>query len=452
MRQAADAFAARRRPGLRAAALGLVGGLLLAAAAVAWIDRAPDRASDRVSDRATDRLRSATATDAADADARARGAYLARLGNCASCHTARGGVAYAGGRGLPTPFGTVYAGNLTPDPGSGLGAWSADDFWQALHHGRSRDGRRLAPAFPYTEFTRVSRADSDALYAFLRSLPPVVQAAPASGLRFPFNTQAALAVWRALYFRPADPAEAAALPPSGATAAWQRGAYLVRGLGHCAACHAPRNALGATRQAEQLAGGALPMQPWFAPSLAPLAGVPAARQQQDLVDLLRSGLSSRGVASGPMAEVVVGSTQHASEQDLEAIATYLLSLPAQPAPSRQPAGAEAAEAANGAQRERGAVLYGDRCAECHGRQGEGAAGIYPALAGNPSVTLEQPDNALQVVRHGGFAPATGRNPRPYGMPPSELDAQQRADVLTYIRQSWGNQAPAVTILQSLRAP
>jgi mono/diheme cytochrome c family protein len=414
---------------LRAAVLGLLGGLLMAVAAVAWIDRTP------ASGPSTSPL--------ANAENLRRGAYLARVGNCAGCHTARGGTAYAGGRGLATPFGTVYAGNLTPEPSTGLGAWTDEDFWRALHHGRSRDGRRLAPAFPYTEFTRISRADSDALHAFLRSLPPVTQATPASGLRFPFNTQAALAVWRVLYFRPMAAPEPT---PVGRSIEWQRGADLVRGLGHCAACHAPRNALGAAQDPEQLAGGALPMQPWFAPSLAPRAGVPLATQRKDLLDLLRTGQSLHGVASGPMAEVVIGSTQHWSEADLESAATYLLSLPAQPAPPDRP------EAAEAQQLERGAGLYRERCADCHGPEGEGAPGAYPALAGNPSVILGTPDNVLQVVRHGGFSPATSRNTRPYGMPPAELTAQQMADVLTHIRQTWGNRAPAVSVLQALRAP
>jgi mono/diheme cytochrome c family protein len=421
--------AERRALGVRLWVLGLLVGLLMAAVTVAWIDRMPSSEP--------------LGSTHADAETLRRGAYLARVGNCGGCHTARGGPAYAGGRGLPTPFGTVYAGNLTPDRDTGLGAWTASDFWRALHDGRSRDGRRLAPAFPYTEFTRVSRADSDALYAYLRSLPPVVRITPASGLRFPFNTQAALAIWRVLYFRPQASPEP---QPAGRSADWQRGAYLVRGLGHCAACHAPRNSLGATQEPEQLAGGALPLQPWFAPSLAPRAGAALATQRQYLLDLLRTGQSLHGVASGPMAEVVIGSTQHWSEQDLEAAATYLLSLPARPAPRGRP------EAADAEQRARGAGLYREQCADCHGPKGEGVPGVYPALAGNPSVILGTPDNALQVVRHGGFAPPTARNPRPYGMPPADLNVQQLADVLTYIRQSWGNDAPAVSVLQAMRAP
>ena len=274
----------------------------------------------------------------------------------------------------------------------------------------------------------------------------MAQAATASGLRFPFNTQAALAVWRALYFRPKEP-ETSSVP--GQSAEWQRGAYLVRGLGHCAACHAPRNALGATQQDDRLAGGAMPLQPWFAPDLAPRPDVPRAWQEQDLVDLLRTGMSSHATASGPMAEVVVSSTQHWTDQDLRAAAVYLTSLPARRPTVPQP---RPGDTVNAAQHQRGRALYTNQCAQCHGAQGEGAPRIYPPLAGNPSVTLADAGNAMQVIRHGGFAPATRTHPRPFGMPPTGLNHQELADVTTYIRQSWGNRAGAVTVLEAMRAP
>jgi mono/diheme cytochrome c family protein len=420
-------------------AWGLTAAIVLTAATVAWLSHTPELTP--------------TPDPPPEPATIARGAYLARVGNCAGCHTARGGPPLAGGRGLATPFGTVYAGNLTPDPETGLGRWRADDFWRAMHHGRSRAGRLLAPAFPFSSFTQVSRSDSDALYVYLRSLPAVVQATPPSGLRFPFSTQAALAVWRALYFRPAEPGQPGQSAESAQSAVWQRGAYLVRGLGHCAGCHAPRNTLGATQQAALLRGGKLPLQPWHAPSLAPVTGVALAQQQHDMVQLLQTGQSARGTASGPMADVVVNSTQYWSAQDLQAAAVYLLSLPTQPAPtaSAEATAATAAESGNGLQRARGAVLYGELCASCHGEHGEGAPGVYPPLAGNPSVTLANPDNALQVLRHGGFSPTTAAQPRPYGMPPASLSPQELADVLTHIRQSWGNNAAAVSVLETMHA-
>ncbi|MES2947326.1 MAG: cytochrome c [Pseudomonadota bacterium] len=373
-----------------------------------------------------------------------QGAYLAKAGNCAACHTVRGGAAYAGGLGIATPFGTVYASNLTPDVNTGIGAWTASTFWRALHHGRSADGRLLYPAFPYASYTQVSRADSDALFAYLRSLPPVSQPNLPHNLAFPYNSQAALAVWRALFFKPATFEPEPAKPPE-----WNRGAYLVRGLGHCAACHAERNALGATRSASALAGGMIPMQHWYAPSLAsPQEAGVADWDTQQVVDLLQTGVSARGNTMGPMAEVVYGSTQHLSRADLRAMAVFLQDVaPAQAEPpSRAPAKPDNTLFTSGKK------LYTRHCADCHGEQGEGAPGAYPALAHNRAVALGTPANLIQVVLHGGYAPATAGNPRPYGMPPfrQTLEGAEIAAVLTYIRQAWGHAASTVTPLDVLQ--
>lgn len=364
-----------------------------------------------------------------------RGAYLALAGNCAGCHTAPGGAPYAGGRGIDTPFGTVYAGNLTPDAATGLGAWSAGDFWRALHNGRSRDGRLLYPAFPYPDMTQTTREDADALFAYLRTLTPVAQAPRPHALRAPFDTQVALALWRALYFRPG-----VYEPDATRSAEWNRGAYLVRGLGHCASCHAPRNLLGATRDAQGLGGGAIPVQGWVAPSLAAADAAGVQRWPlDDVVALLRTGVSPQGSALGPMAQVVMRSTQHLDDADLRAMATYLQSLPAQAAARAAPPAPDPASMA------RGERLYGDHCADCHGPQGQGAAGAYPALAGNRSVQLDDPANVVRVIVEGGFAPATDGHPRPYGMPPfgHRLNRAEIADVATYVRNAWGQRAGAV---------
>ncbi len=378
------------------------------------------------------------ASGPAVAEAVARGAYLARLGHCAGCHTARGGAPYAGGRALHTSFGTVYAGNLTPDADTGLGRWTARDFWRALHHGRSRDGRRLVPAFPYPAFTRIRRADSDALFAFLRALPAVAQANPPHALRFPYNTQLALGVWRALFFRPGEYVDDAQRP-----AAWNRGAYLMQGLGHCAACHAPRNLLGAS--ASSMSGGVLPGGRWWAPPL-PDAADPAdpAAAARHVVELLRTGRSAFGSASGPMAEVVFGSTQHWRDDDLQAVATYLL---APPRPARE--AADVAAAASPALQEQGRSLYDKHCADCHGLRGEGVPGVYPPLAGNPSVLQPDPRNLVRLLDHGSFAPATAANPRPYSMPAQALGDAEAAAVLSYVRQSWGNKASALSEVRVL---
>jgi mono/diheme cytochrome c family protein len=365
----------------------------------------------------------------------ARGAYLAQAGNCMSCHTARGGTPFAGGRGIVTPFGTVFSSNLTPDHSTGIGQWSPSHFWRAMHNGRSRDGRLLYPAFPYTSYSEVTREDSDALYAYLHSLPPATQPNTPHSLRWPFSTQPALAVWRALYFSPTRYE-----PDKTQTAEWNRGAYLVRGLGHCSACHSTRNALGATSAPLDLAGGLIPMQNWYAPSLtaASEAGV-ADWTQEHIVALLKTGVSPRGSVLGPMAEVVLHSTQHLNDQDLRAMAVFLKSLPPAPAP-RMPA------ARTGNPPAAGAKLYEQHCAQCHGDQGQGVPGAYPPLAGNRAVTMASTANLVQIVLNGGYAPATAGNPRPFGMPPFVLvlDDTELATLLTYLRSAWGHQASAVT--------
>ena len=391
----------------------------------------------------------------------AQGAYLAVLGNCAGCHTAPGGAAYAGGQAIDTPFGAVYAGNLTPDAETGLGRWTADSFWRALHLGRSHDGRRLTPAFPYTSYTHLTRQDSDRLFAYLRSLPPVRQAQRPHELRWPFGTQAALAVWQGLYFRPGvgvglrpTPATPSVATASGAAAAGTpssdvlaRGAYLVKALGHCAECHAPRNRWGALGEA--MTGGVMPGQHWFAPSLHPLpAGRGPQVTTQDLAELLRTGQHRHGSASGPMAGVVLRSTQLWSEADLQAAAAYLRSLPAHPPAPQQPARAQAPAPADAAAL--GQRLYAEHCADCHGRQGQGVAGLYSPLAGNPSVTQPDVRNLVQMLQHGGFAPATRAHPRPFGMPPQELTVAETTALLNHLRQSWGHRSPSVADVDVIR--
>jgi mono/diheme cytochrome c family protein len=376
----------------------------------------------------------------APAEQIARGAYLARAGNCIGCHTAPGGAPMAGGVGVETPFGTVQASNLTPDDATGLGRWSSAHFWRALHHGRSADGRLLYPAFPYTSYTHLRRSDADALYAWLRSLPAVNQPRPAHDLRFPYDSQAALAVWRAMFFR-AGPAE----PPATPSTDLARGAYLVQALGHCSACHSARNALGATPAADELGGGLIPVQNWYAPSLASgdEAGV-ADWDVAQIVALLKTGTVPDRSASvgGPMAQVVFNSTQHLSDADLNAMALYLKALPQTPVKRPE------AKTVDATQRGRGGALYEQHCIACHGAQGEGAPGAYPALAGNRAVTMASPANLVRIVLQGGFAPTTAGNPRPYGMPPfaTVLKDDDVAAVLTYLRTSWGNTGAPVSAL------
>lgn len=365
-----------------------------------------------------------------------RGAYLAQVGNCAGCHTARDGQAYAGGLAIDTPFGSLYASNLTPDAATGIGRWTRAEFWRAMHHGRSKDGRFLYPAFPYTSYTLVTRDDSDALFAYLNSLPAVAQVNQPPTLRFPYNSQAALAVWRALYFKPGS-----YQADASKSADWNRGAYLTEGLGHCSACHAARNALGAT-DGLNLSGGLIPVQNWYAPSLvAPREAGLQDWRIEDIKALFKTGLSAQASVNGPMAEVVLGSTQHWNDTDLNAMAVYLKALPA--TPHTQP------PTQLGQTTERGSKLYEQHCTHCHGDDGKGVPNAYPALAGNRAVLMPQTANLVQVVLNGGYAPATAGNPRPFGMPPFVLvlSSSDLAEVLTYIRSSWGNQAGSVSAFE-----
>jgi mono/diheme cytochrome c family protein len=366
----------------------------------------------------------------------AKGRYLATAGDCLSCHTAQGGAPYAGGRLLPTPFGNIPSSNITPDPDTGIGRWRFDDFWRALHNGVGRQGELLYPAFSYTSFTKVTREDAVAIFAYLQSLPPVREQATPLGLRFPYNVRAALAAWRALYFKPgeyqADPAH---------TASWNRGAYLVRGLGHCIECHAPRGAWGGVEQSAQLSGGRIPEMDWYAPDLSMQThGGLQGWSKQDIVDLLKTGQSSKGVALGPMADVVASSTQYLDDADLQAIADYLQSLPARPEPLAIKPSFDSKALV-----EQGHGLYAQRCANCHGKDGEGVAGVYPPLDGNSSVLEPTGINAARAVLLGGFAPLTQGNRRPYSMPPyaQQLSDADVAAVVSYIRQAWSNRASAV---------
>jgi mono/diheme cytochrome c family protein len=413
--------------------------VLLLSLGVAW-----DNWGDQLGAPADHKAVSAQATEAQIA----QGRYLSLAGNCMACHSTRGGTPFAGGRRIDTPFGGVYSSNLTPDPETGLGRWTPQDFWQAMHRGRSKDGRLLAPAFPYNHTSVITRSDSDAIFAWLNTLPPVVQAQPAHTLVWPVGTQPALAVWRSLFFEPspfqADPAH---------SAEWNRGAYLVQGLGHCAACHSPRNALGASGAVNDLSGGLMPVVNWYAPDLtrdteSGLASTPLP----EIMRLLRTGASSTAQTSGPMGEVVQHSLQHLTEADLQAMAVYLQSR-AQSTPQPAPKAATPARISLQVATQ-GSKVYERQCLQCHGEQGAGvttASGevAYPALAGNRAVLLSDPTNLVQLVLYGGYGPATQGHPRPFGMPPAvlELDDRDIAAVLTHLRTRWGNQASEVTPLQ-----
>jgi mono/diheme cytochrome c family protein len=359
------------------------------------------------------------------ADLITRGRYLALVGNCAGCHTQPGNEAYSGGYGVPTPYGVIYAGNLTPHQEHGIGKWSNRDFWRALHNGRSKDGRLLYPAFPYTSYTKITQQDSNAIFAYLSSLPPSAAVNKPNTLQFPYNTQAALAVWRALYFKPGiyDSIDAV----TNKNRDFDRGGYLVQGLGHCDACHAQRDRLGGVWDSKKLAGGVIPVLNWYAPALTSL------HISNRVASYLSVGKTDLHYASGPMAEVVFGSTQYLTNADANAIQNYLSSLPREDveSDSRQPAASDI-----------GTKVYEQHCEGCHGKNGEGINNAYPALAGNPAVLQKLPASLVRMIVEGGFGAATKGNPQPYGMPPfgQVLSPLEIAGVITHIRSSFGNKA------------
>ena len=364
------------------------------------------------------------------------GEYIARIGGCTSCHTLTKDKPLAGGYEVRTPFGSIHAPNITPDVATGIGSWRFDDFWQAMHHGKGENGKLLYPAFPYTSYTKMRREDALALYSYLQSLPAIRQDNREPSFDFPYNMRGTLYVWRALYFNEGEYQD----NPQH-SAEWNRGAYLVQGVGHCDECHTTRNALGAVDQKHPLVGGLIPAQDWYAPNLSMQKGGDLEGwTQDDMIALLKTGLSRKGGALGPMADVVRNSTQHMTESDLKAVAVYLASLPA-PVSNKK-----IAEVTKAADYKTGQALFAENCAGCHGEQGQGVAGIYPALAANPTVVEPTGVNTMRSVLLGGFTVTTQGNPEPYSMPPfaDALDNAQIAAVINYIRQSWGNNATAIT--------
>jgi mono/diheme cytochrome c family protein len=361
-----------------------------------------------------------------------RGRYLVNAGDCASCHTAEGGKPYAGGLAVPTPFGTIYSTNITPDPTTGIGKWSEQDFYKAMHDGIRRDGKHLYPAFPYPWFTKVTRADVRAIKAFLDTVTPVRQQNKPSELPWPLSVRAVMAGWNKLYLH-----EGAFKPDPKKSEQWNRGAYLVEGLGHCGACHTDTNLLGAAKTAEKLKGGDFG-EHWYAPGLTNnlrdgLGGWSAA----EIVEYLKTGANAKSAAGGPMAEVVKNSTQYLSDVDLNAIAAYLKDVPAEKTQATTKTTDVDKQAWS-----RGEALYVDNCTGCHMENGEGIARIFPSLKGSSAVQAKLPETVIHVVLAGAKTAATPGKPTGFAMPAFawKLDDKEVADLVNYIRNAWGNQS------------
>lgn len=365
----------------------------------------------------------------------ARGGQLAALGDCAVCHTSTSGAVNAGGRPIETPFGTIYSTNITPDEATGIGGWSYPAFERAMREGIHRDGRHLYPAFPYTHFAKASDADLQSLYAYLMAQQPVQAKAPANELRFPFNLRPLMAGWNALFHQ-----VEMFKPDTSKSEAWNRGAYLVEGLGHCGACHSPRNALQAEKANAYLAGGFA--EGWEAPALTSLSQAPIAWSEDELFAYLRTGESRyHGVAAGPMAPVVK-ELAALPDADIRAMAIYLASFNETPkdAPEALAVKLETSTRVTFAP-SRGARLYQGACAVCHEVGGLPLFGSRPSLALNSNLHSAQPDNLIQVVLHGIAKPAFSE----LGYMPAFKDSMsdaQIAELVSFLRQQFAPDKPA----------
>ncbi|MEO7054590.1 MAG: cytochrome c [Rhizomicrobium sp.] len=367
-------------------------------------------------------------------DAIADGRYQAVLGDCAGCHTAPGGKPLAGGTILKTPFGKIAAPNITPDRDTGLGRWTEAEFRRAMREGISPGGKRLYPAMPYPAYARMSDADIAALWTYMKSVAPVRHAVEPNLLPFPFNVRALMVGWNWL-----NPSAVGFAPTPGKSAEWNRGAYLIMGPGHCGACHTPKTLLGADRAAA-LTGASL--QGWFAPEIT--AAKPHGIgnwSAGEIVTYLRSGWSAHAAATGPMAEVVENSTSQMTDADLRAIAVYL---------KDQPAGDGARQASallpDDPAMRAGAKLFQNNCVGCHGWDGKGEKLIFPPLAGNAILLQSSAESLTRVVLEGAQSAGTKAAPTAPAMPSFawKLKDAEVADLLTYIRNSWGNAAAPVS--------
>lgn len=368
---------------------------------------------------------------ASDSSQIARGRYLALLGNCLGCHTAKGGAPLAGGRAFRTDYGVVYSTNLTPHTERGIGDWSVEEFRHAMRHGVSRNGV-LSPVFPYTSFQHLADGDLDALLAYLRTVPTSDAPRTPNHLTFPANLPGAMAAWRLLYVRPVT--ENAVADPILA-----RGAYLVSGIGHCSTCHATRGPFAALGSGREMWGAR--NAGWFAPALH---GPALQRFGAGEVALYLQGAAPHAIGGyGLMADVIAGNLRHLSNADAQAMEAYLRTLPA-PAPKREP---RHPVRGNEESVKVGRTVYRERCADCHGENGEGETEKYPPLRNSTAVVQKDPINLIKLVLYGAVAPSSPAHPAPYTMPPfaHALSAEEVAGVVNALRWQHDPDALPVTV-------
>ena len=375
------------------------------------------------------------------------GEYLARAGDCVACHSVPGGKAFAGGLKMGSPLGAIYSTNITPDPETGIGTYSLEDFDRAVRQGVAKDGHRLYPAMPYPSYAKITDEDVAALYNFfMKQVPPVHQAKLPNEIPPVLNFRWPLAIWNLVFTK-----SGSYVARSDRDAAWNRGAYLVQGLGHCGACHTPRGlawqekALDGTNS-NYLAGALL--DAWYAPNLREdLRTGLGGWSKDDLIDFLKNGHNRTETAFGSMIDVINNSTPYLSDSDLNAIASYLKSLPA--TATQQPVAyndTTTAALRSGHASQPGATIYTGTCANCHGFDGKGFGPYTPALANNPVVLDDDPSSPINLLLNGSNPLVVKGTPDAYRMPQfrQQYSDQDIADVVTFIRNGWGNQAPAVT--------
>ena len=397
-----------------------------------------------------------------DAAQIAKGADLAAIGNCGTCHTAEGGKPFAGGRPLSSPFGTIYSTNITPDPDTGIGKWTEAEFVRAMHDGVDREGHDLYPAFPYDHFTKVSDEDVKALYAFVMTRDPARVSRPRNDLTFPANFRTSLRAWKALYFR-AGRFE----PDATKNTQWNRGAYLAEGLGHCGACHTPRNVLGAEKRSNAYGGGEA--ERWLAPAMNEESPAPVPWTAADIFSYLRYGFDARhGIAAGPMVDVVQN-LANVPEADVRAIAVYIADRMHRPAREAKPndepdtfAQLQESSAVPGTGRDAvatrdknasadtGAIVFEGACSTCH-YSGSGLQSTKPVpLALTTSVNAPDPRNLIHIVQN-GLWPASGE---PGAMMPgfaAELTDDQLIAVVSYVRERFSRQPAWHDVVAQVRA-
>jgi mono/diheme cytochrome c family protein len=379
-----------------------------------------------------------------------RGEYLARAGDCISCHSVRGGKAFAGGLPMGTPMGVIYSTNITPDPENGIGKYSLEDFDRALRSGVAKDGHRLYPAMPYPSYAKISDEDIQALYTFfMKEVPPVAQANKQNEIPWYFRPRWPLAIWNVI-FAP----KGAYVANQNHDAAWNRGAYLVEGLGHCGACHTPRGwafqekAVDDSKDA-YLQGAEL--DAWSAPSLrGDLRTGLGGWSQDDIAAFLKSGHNDKGTAFGSMLDVINNSTPYLTDEDIGAMAAFLKSLPAT---AQQPAfvynDSTTKDLQSGKPQQPGAAIYLGSCVACHRIDGKGQTPLMPPLAGNPAVLDVNPSSLINLVLNGAEPLVVKGIPDAYRMPQYrvQLNDEEIAQVLSFVRSAWGNDATPVTTEQ-----